>query len=193
MIFHRLDHYLVLHARVGYLHSAGMPDAGVGNIAIAGYFIGGSDNDDALSVVIRQDAGNLPQHGRLAYPRLAQQQDAFPWLNEVLDYIHRTKNSPAYPASQADYASAPAAHGRDAMKRALQSGAIISGKLANARDDVIYIGLIHLLGVKHHLAEREAGFGKATQVQNNFEQFAAVGLPAEGLSNMCRQDIEQSS
>jgi len=79
------------------------------------------------------------------------------------------------------------------MKCALQPRAIISGKLANARNNVIYIGLIHFLRVKHHLMEREAGFGKATQIQNNFEQLAAVSLAAEGLPNRWRQDIEQSN
>ena len=43
-----LNHDGVLEVGGSHLHAAGVADGGMGDVAVAGYFVGGIDDDDAL-------------------------------------------------------------------------------------------------------------------------------------------------
>jgi len=57
--------------------------------AVTGDLVRGVDHDDALAHVIRQDAGSLAEHRRLADPRPPHDQDGLPGLDEVVDDLDR--------------------------------------------------------------------------------------------------------
>ena len=71
-----LDHDRVLLGGGGDLHAPGPAYPCVGDVAVAGDLVGRVDDDHALACVVRQDPGHLAQHGGLADPRPAEQQDA---------------------------------------------------------------------------------------------------------------------
>ena len=74
VVFHRLDHHAVLLRGSRNLHATGVPDGRVRNVAIAGDFVRGIDNDHALACFVGQHPGNLAQHGGLAHPGATQKQ-----------------------------------------------------------------------------------------------------------------------
>jgi hypothetical protein len=178
MVFHSLNHDRMLQGRRGYLHTSGVPDSWVGYITITGDFIGGIHDNHPLLQVIRQHAGYLSQHGRLAHAGTTQQQDTLTRLDKVFNDLNRAKDSPAHPAGKPNNASTAVADSRNAVQGTLNPGTVIVAKAANAGDDIIYILFLNLFIMEHHLALGEAGFGEAAQVQNNLQQSSDVLLLA---------------
>ena len=133
VVFHRLDHHLVLQGGRGHLHAAGAAHRRVRHIAVAADLVGGIDDDHAL--VLRQDAGGFAQHGGLAHAGAPQDQQALAALDQVLDDIGRAVHGAPHPAGQADDVAAPVADGRDAVQGALQAGAVVGVEIADALDD----------------------------------------------------------
>ena len=77
------------------------------------------------------------------------------------------------------------------MKGVVDAGPVIAGEFADARYHIIDVGLAYLPGVKDQLPVREAGLGEATQVEDYFQQFVMVGLLAERLTDIEREDLKQ--
>ena len=68
-----LYHHGVLEGRGADLHAARPADAGMWDVAVSGYLVGGVHDDDALEGVVGKNARNLAQHSGLAHAGLAEQ------------------------------------------------------------------------------------------------------------------------
>ena len=120
-----LDHHLVLQLRGGDLHSPRAANAGMGDIAVAGDLVRRVDDDDALVHFVREEAGDLAQHRRLADAGPAEEQDALPFAHKVFDDADGAENGAADAAGQADDAPFAVTDARDAVQRALDAGAVV--------------------------------------------------------------------
>ena len=67
VIFDGFDHDGVLRGGSRNLHSAGASDGRVRNVSVAGNFVAGIDNDDALAEFVGEHAGAFPKQGRFAH------------------------------------------------------------------------------------------------------------------------------
>ena len=106
VVLHRLHHHPVLGGPVRDHEAAGPAQGRVGHVAVARHLVGGVHDDDATAAapgveggaaptttttptaallirVGRQEPGQLPDGGRLAHARLAQQQDGRPAQGQV--------------------------------------------------------------------------------------------------------------
>ena len=59
VVFHRLDHHLMLKLRPGHLHTPRTPDGGMGDISVASNFIAGVNHHHPFFQLIGQNAGDL--------------------------------------------------------------------------------------------------------------------------------------
>ena len=66
VVFHRLDHYLVLETGTGHLHTPRLPDGWVGDIPVACDFVGGVYYDHPF--LFSQDSCRFSQQGGFAHP-----------------------------------------------------------------------------------------------------------------------------
>ncbi len=168
VILDRLDHHLVLQHRLTHLHAPGAPDGGVRHIAVAADLIGRVDNDHAPA--FRQDARGLAQQGGLAHARLAEDENAFAALDDVLDDFDGAVDGAPDAQRQPDDVAAPVADGRDAVQRALDAGAVVRVELADAFIDVCDVFCCDLRFTQHHFALDIACRGDTPEVNDDLEQ-----------------------
>src|SRR4030042_849587 len=159
VVFHGFYHNCMLHGRCRHLQPPGMAYGGMWYVTVAGDFIGGVDDDDALFEVVGHDSSHLAQHCCLADAGSAEEEHTFARLNEVVYDFHRAEHSSADAAGQADDASFTVAHGRDAVQRALDAGSVIAAEAADAGDYVLYIRVCGLGGTESYFLVGIAGFG----------------------------------
>jgi hypothetical protein len=74
VVFHRLNHHLVLQLRASNLHPAGPANGRMRNVAITGDLIACIYYYHPLIELISQHPGDLAQGGGLAHTRTAHQQ-----------------------------------------------------------------------------------------------------------------------
>ena len=178
MVFHRLDHHAVLLRRGGNLHPAGAADGRVRHIAIAGDFVGGVDDDDALMGFHRQHAGHFPQHGGFAHAGAAQQQQILAGEGQIFDELDGAEHGAPHPAGEADDAAPAVADGGNAVQRPFQAGAVVAAELAQAVDGRLQVGFLHFALREFGVAVDEPRFRRPPQVQHHFQQlFQIVPLP----------------
>src|SRR5207245_6125146 len=130
----------------------------------------GVDDDHPLAEVISKDASDLPEHRRLAHARSAKEQRAASRLDDIANDRDRPVNGAADAAGQANDAAFSVTNARDAMKRALDSGAIVRAELADSTEDILDVGGAHLLWREDDLASGEPGLRRATEVENDLKQ-----------------------
>ena len=135
--------------------------------------------------------GDFAQHGGLADAGTAQQQDALAGLDEVFDDLDRAEDSPADAAGQADDLALAVADGGDAVQGALDAGAVVVAEAADARGDVVDVGLAHLFVVEDDFLARETGLGRASQVEDYLQQLAQIFGCRSGWRMCGREDVKQ--
>ena len=187
MVFHCLDHHGVLTGGAGHLHSAGPSDRGVRNVAVAGDFVAGVHDDNALAEVVAENAGHFAQQRRLAHAGRPQQQDAFARLDQVADDVDRAIDRPPDAAGQPDNIAGAVADARDAVQRALDTGAVVFAEMPDALGDIVEILAGHVHLTKQGFAVAIARFGSPTQVQHDLDQVGAVVLRFQGPQDGRRQ------
>ena len=168
VVFHRLDHHAVLLGGRRHLHAPGMADGRVRNIAVAGDFVGGIDDDHALARFVGEDAGNLAQHGGLADAGASQQEDVLAAVGQILDYLDGAEYGAPNAAGDAHHVSPAVTDGRDAVQGPLHAGAIVVAEIPDAGDDVLQVFPTDRVVSQHHVAVGEAGLGQSAQIEDNF-------------------------
>jgi hypothetical protein len=163
----------------------------VRNVAIARDLVRSVDDDHALLRLIRQYAGDLSQHRRLAHARATEHEHALLALHNVFDRGDRAEDGPADTAGQPYDAPAPVTNARDTVQRALDACAVVLAEVADARDGVLDVTLCHLPLAEHDLAVRVPGLRKSPQVHDYLEEFVLIGAVADGLANMRRQGVDE--
>src|SRR5690606_38930115 len=137
VVLHRLDHHALLRAVERHLHAPRAAYRGMRDVAVAADLVRGVDDDDALAEVVRQKPRRLPQLRGLADARAAEEQDAPPALDEVLDQVDRAEDGAADSQCQADDVAFAVAYRRDAVQRALDAGPVVGAELTDRVDDVV--------------------------------------------------------
>ena len=146
MIFDSFNHDGVLQGGGAHLHAARFADAGMWDVAIAGNFVRGIDDDDSLEGIVSKDAGNLSQHRGLADTRLAEQQYAFAAEYEVFDDTDCAVHCPADAQRQADYLAGAVAYGGDTVEVcALDACAVVLAERADFPYHIVNLGFGNLL------------------------------------------------
>jgi hypothetical protein len=142
------------------------------NISVAADLVGGIDNDDTLGV--GKHACGFAQHGCLADTGTSEQQNALARLDNVPNNVHRAKDGTTDTARETDNAALAIADRRNAMEGARDARAIVSGKVAYARGDIVNVGFCDLMLGEVFLTMRKASFGFASEVQYDFDKVLGV-------------------
>lgn len=87
-----------------------------------------------------------------------------------MDQSDAAKNGSSNAAGEANRLASPIAYDRYAVKRALDTGPVVVPKVACALDDVSDLRLRDLVFRKPNVAVREASFGRASEIENNFDE-----------------------
>jgi hypothetical protein len=176
VVFHCLDHHLVLQLWAGHLHPSGPTNTRMGHVSIAGNLVGSVDNNHSFAQLIRQHTGNLPQGRGFAHPRSAQQQHRAPLFHQVADHADHADNAATHPTGKADDRALAVADGTDPVQGRGNACAVVTAELSNPADHLIQVGPgDHVLGKVIGKAG-EAGFGAATQIQHHLHQPIQVGM-----------------
>lgn len=193
MVLHRLDHEVVLLRRVRHLHSAGAANGRVGHVAIAANLGGGVDDDHPLVEVVRQDAGQLPDDGRLAHARTAQQEQAVGGVQQVPDHVRVAGHSAPDATCEANDLAAAVAYAADAMQRARQPRPVVSPEGPQLRLRRLKLLVRHLrvpqLLAAGHL--QEAGLWAPAKVQDNLQQGATARRRLQALPHVQGQHLRE--
>src|SRR6266853_6167669 len=139
VVLDRLDHHGVLQCWCTNLHAPRAPDPRVGDVPIAANFIRRIDDDDSLFHLVGKHTGALAQHGRLAYARPPEQEDALSANHHVLDDVDRPRDGPANAAGHTDDLAAAVTDGGYAMQRPLDASAVVITKGPYARRDELEV------------------------------------------------------
>ena len=190
VVFHRLDHHLMLQVRAAATCiRRASADGRVRNIAIAADFVGRIHDDHPR--LIAQNPGSFAQQRRLADAGPAQQQDALARLDDILDDINHAVDRAPDATGQPDDPPLPVANARNPVQRPLDPGPVVIGKLANAFDDVVDVLVADLAVAQNQLIVGEAGLWQPAQVHDDFKQLVRpVGL-AEGMRDVRRKNVQQ--
>jgi len=191
MVLDRFDHHLVLERCGWNLHPSGGADARVRNVAIAGDFIAGVDDHNTLSDFIGEDAGHFAEFGGLTDAWTTQQQDRLPGANDIVDDVDGAFEGAADAAGETDHLVVAVSHTRDAMERSLDSGSVVTAKIANLPNHELDVVLgdddvFHPLG-----AVTVAGFGGSAVVQDDFNQACVTVLALDALADNRGQNVEE--
>ena len=176
VIFDRFDHDCVLRERRRHLHAPGSSDRGMRNVAIAGDFVAGIDDDHAFAHLIGQHAGAFPQHRRFADARSSEQQDALTGFDQIFDDRDCAEDGTADAASEPDDISGTISDGRDAMKRALDSGPVIVAELADPFGHPREVIAGHIRFGDFDLAVVETRFRRSPEIHHDLDQGAVLGI-----------------
>ena len=174
VVFDGLDHDGVLLVGGRNLHPARAADAGVGDVAVAGYLVGGVHDDDTLAGVVCEDAGDVAEHGRLADAGLAEQEDALARADDVLDDADGAVDGAAYANGESDDLAGAVPDGRDAMEGAFDAGPVVGPERADVLGDVFEVGMVDLPVAEDNGVIGEAGLRRASEVEDDFEKLVAV-------------------
>ena len=191
MIFHRFDHHPVLFGGRRHLHPPGVADGGMGDVAIAGDFVGGVHDDDPLAGLVGQHPRHFPQHGGFAHAGAPQQQDIFAAVRQVLNHLDGAENGAPDPAGDAHHAAAAVADGRDAVQGAFHPRPVVAAEVADAVHDVLQIGAAHRRIVQQHIAVGKAGLRRPAQIQDNLQQVVQVFPLPQRRQQLGRQRRQQ--
>ena len=129
VVFHRLDHGLVLQLRPGHLHAAGPTNRGVGDVAITGDLIARVDHNNAPLQLIGKHPGDLAQRRCLAHTRAPHQQQGLPSIQEVPHHGNGAEHGSAHPAGQTDHLTLTVANRADPVKRSFNSRPVVATEL----------------------------------------------------------------
>ena len=181
VVFHRLDHYLMLKLRPCHLHPPRPTDGRVRDVAVAADFVGSVHHDNAR--LLAEDTRRLAQQRGLAYTRSPQQQNALIGFDDIFDYVNYAIDRAADATGQTDDAILTIADARDAVKRTLDPAAIIAGEQTDALDDAVQVLIRDFTGAQHQLVIDEARLGPSAQVHHDFEQTVALVCLPQRLLN----------
>jgi hypothetical protein len=139
VILDGFNHHGMLLGRARYLHAAGTTDCRVWDIAIARDLVRGVDDHNSFPKVVCEDTCDLAQERRLTDARLAEQQHALAFFDEILNDIDCSEDRASNAACHPDDMACPVAHGGDTVEGALDAGAIILTEIPDACDDVVEV------------------------------------------------------
>ena len=175
VVLDRLDHHRVLQKRSLHLHPARPADARMRDVAVSSDLVRGVDDHDSLAQLVGEQPRALAQHRGLADPRTAEQENALPAHDDVADDLASPGDRAPNPHGQADDPAGPVANRRNAMQRALDSGAVVVAELADVVGHVIEVGRRDRMVRQQHLATGDAGFGLAAQVEHDLQKLPWIG------------------
>jgi len=191
VVFHSLDHHIMLLLVVRHLHAPGMPDGRVRHVAIARDLIVGVHNDHAAIGLVGKDAGHLAKLGGLADARLAEKQDIAARVDDVADDVHCPEDRAAHPASEADHLAEAIAHRGDAMERSLDACTVVTVELAHALHhvgDVLSCGRLLAEVLK---SPGEAGLHGAPEIHDDLEQLGEAFVSGELVPRLRGKDLQE--
>ena len=190
VVFDGFDHDGVLAFGGFDLHAAGAPDAGVGDIAVAGDFVGGVDDDDALALM-GEDAGDFAEEGGFADAGSSEQEDAGAGGDEVFDQGDGAADgAPDAHGETNDFASAVADAG-DAVEGAGDAGAVVVAEFAELADDFFEFGGGDFGFGELDFALAVAGAGATAEVEDDFEQGVEFVLGFDGAADGGGEGLEE--
>ena len=168
VVFHGLDHHLVLLRWLGHLHAPGAANGRMRDIAVAADLVGCVDDDRALGVA--QHTGCFAQQSGLADTWPAQEQDALARLDRVEQDIDHAVDRSSDAQGQADDAALPVANTRNAVQCSLDACPVVAGELADAPDHIVEIGLADLSVAQRKFAVGITCLRQPAQIHNHLEQ-----------------------
>ena len=133
------------------LHPPRAPDRRVRHVPVPADLVRRVHDHHALVQLVRQHARHLPDDGRLAHSRPAQEQDRVGNVEDVADQGDVSRDGPPHAAGQADDGAPAVADRRDAVERALHARPVVAAKLADGA-----LGRGEVLGSDLGLAEELA-------------------------------------
>jgi len=191
VVFHCLDHHLVLPGRLFHLHAARAADGRVRNVPVPADLVRCVHDDNPL--LVREDACHLAQHGGLAHARPAEEQDALAGFDDIPHDVDSAKHRPADATSEADDFPVPVADSRYAVQSALYARAVVVPKGPDALDDVVEILLRHLALGEHVVTVDVTGFAGAPFVQNDLKERIQPSRPAKRLRDIGGHHVDEGS
>ncbi len=189
MVLDRFNHHLVLVGRHLDLHPARLAHRRVRHIAIPADFVRGIDDNHPFG--FGQDPGGFAQQGGFAHARTAQDQDAFPAFDDVLDDVNRPVDGAAHAQGQPHDLPAPVANGRDAMQGPFDARAVIGVKIADPFHDMIQFFAGDLFLAQDGLFFNIARRGNPPQIQDDLEQFIVIIGLVNSLDNRFWNDTQE--
>src|ERR1035437_307346 len=188
-----LDHDLVLDRRRLDLHPARSTDRRVRDVAVAGDLVARVDHHDTLALVVGEDAGGFTQHRGLADARPAHDQDRLTGLDEVVDYVDRAVYGTTDAARQTEDLAGAITNRADAVERPFDARAVVVAECADVVDDVLDIGFADLPFEESDLAFREARFGLAAEIHDDFDQLRSIGQLLNRSQYVGRESAEEQA
>ena len=192
VVFHGLDHHLVLKLRPGYLHAPGAADGGMGNVAIPSDFIAGVNHHHPLAQVVGQHPGDLAQGGGLAHTRAPHQQQRLAGIEQVAHHGHCAKHCSAHPAGESHDRAGAVADRTDAMQGALNAGTVVAAEAAESLHHCSQVGALQGLIAQGAYLARVAGLGHPAQVEHNLQQLLTRLGGSQGRLHHLRQQGQQA-
>ena len=190
VVFDRFDHHGVLQGRVGDLHAPREPDAGMRNVAVAGDFVRGIDDDDALAV-FGKHARALAQHRRLSRRRGARAGRSTCRCAARRADVDRSVDGASDAARQPDDLAGAIADRADAMQRLLDAGAVVGAERRDARADVRDIFVRDRRVGKIREVVFETRLGRTPEIEHDFDDIFDVVETDERLPDREGEDVEE--
>src|SRR5437762_3380203 len=156
VVLDRFDHHRVLQRRCGDLHAPRAADSRMGDVAISSDLVRRVHDHDALAELVREDARDFSEQGRLAHARPAEQKDALPRLDHVADDLHRPVDRATDAEREPNDLARAIPQRADAVERPLDAGTVVAAELADVTDDVGKVLGAHLVVGEGLLAAGEA-------------------------------------
>ena len=128
----------------------------MGDVAISSDLVRRVHDHDALAELVREDARDFSEQGRLAHARPAEQKDALPRLDHVADDLHRPVDRATDAQREPNDLARAIPQRADPVERPLDAGTVVAAELADVTDDVGKVLGAHLVVGEGLLAAGEA-------------------------------------
>ena len=192
VVFHRLDHHLVLQFRPGHLHAPRPTNRGVRDVSIAGDLIAGVNHHNPLAQLVGQHASDFPQSRGFAHTRPAHQQQRLTTVEQIPNNRHSAKHSTADSAGEAHHITATVANRTDAMQGALNPGSIVSPELTKTFNSGQQLLATEAGIPKGHGAAWVTGLRNPPQIQDHLQQLIPAGRRFQRHLQRSRQQSQQA-
>jgi hypothetical protein len=193
MVLDRLDHHVVLEARVSHLHPSARANRRVRDVTVTADLVAGVHDHNAAIYFVGQDTSDFPQFGRFSDSRSAQDEDRLATANDVVDNVDGAFESATDTAGQPDDFAVAVSNRRDTVQSPFDSSSVILAEFTNfSHNELDIVFRNHGLGPTFDTSQ-EATFCWPTVIHDNLNEALQVGVNFEFLPDDGREHIKQLS